>query len=96
MNSEMWDKILTIELIMYMQKVSGDTESKDTVSRFFDVIKQRMVDHKVLIVMAMNWKTYEQEKQVRLAVHHAGMYHASRFIMMMEYMSHKILKGDFK
>lgn len=91
-----WDKLLTRDLALFMIKVSDETEDNDSVSRFFDFVRERIIDYKVIVVMATQWKSYDVNKQANLAVHYAGMNHASRFIMMMDYLAIKFIKGELK
>jgi hypothetical protein len=92
---EMWDKLYTTEMVLWMKGITGETEDFDTIAGFIDHMKNR-VDYKQVVVMAMNWHTYDESKQVSLAILNGGMFHASRFMLMMDYLSKKFLKGELK
>lgn len=96
MDESKWEKIVTMELLYYMRSVSGESEDSDSIERFFEFLQQRVEDHRVLMALARNWKSHDEQKQVSLAVEHAGMYHVSRFFMLMEYMASKIEKGQLR
>lgn len=96
----MWDKILNQALALYMTMVTGKdgdrTEDATTISYFFDHVKTHVKDYKVVIVMATEWDKYEEAKQVGIAIHYVGEHHASRFIIMMDYLNQKFKKGELK
>ncbi|MER2008611.1 MAG: hypothetical protein ABS939_14260 [Psychrobacillus sp.] len=91
----MWDKILTPELVFWMKKVSGETEDFDTINAFIEHIKNR-ADYKIIVVLSTQWKGYDDRKQANIAIRIAGMYHASRFILMMDFLSNKFKEGKLK
>lgn len=92
----MWNKLLDVKLGMYMVRVTGGTEDDETIYKFFEHIENRIQDYKVVVVLATQWKTYDDMKQANLAIKFAGMYHASRFIIMMDYLADKFEKGELK
>lgn len=92
----MWEKILGTKLGLYMVKVSGETEDDETVYDFFEYIKNRIKDYRVVLKLASKWKSYDENRQVSEAIGHAGMFHTSRFIMLMEFLADEIEKGEYK
>lgn len=84
-----------------MLKVSGDAEERDhgedvkMIYNFIEFIKSR-VDYKVIVVMATQWESYDDIKQANLAIQIAGEVHASRFMMLLDYMANKFKKGELK
>ena len=92
---EMWDKIFTMDLVLYMRKVTGDTEDFDTIGGFQEHVKAR-VDYKMVVMLATQWHTYDELKQANVSIKFAGIFHASRFIIMMDYLSKKHLEGRLK
>lgn len=92
----MWDKLLSKDLQSFMVKASGESEDSQTTSQFFKIIQKRVKDYKVLVVLATQWKSYEDIKQANVAIKYAGMFHASRFILMMDYLVDKFEKGELK
>lgn len=95
MNNEMWNKIFTPELVFYMKKVTGDTEDFDTVNGFIEHIKGR-VDYKQVIILSTKWSSYDDTRQANMAIHFAGVFHASRFILLMEFLSKQFKNGGLK
>lgn len=95
MLQDMWDKLLTPEVVFYMKEVSGDTEDNSTVSKFFEDMK-KTVDYKHVVIMATQWYTFDETKQVNLALQFAGEYHASRFIILLDFLSLKFREGKLK
>lgn len=89
---EMWNKIFTPELVFKIRELSGETEDFDTMSAFIKHIKQR-VDYKQVVMLAVKWKTYDDIKQANLAINFAGIFHASRFILLMDCLSDKFIEG---
>lgn len=92
---EMWDKIFSVELVFYMRKATGDTEDFDTIGAFQEHVKAR-VDYKQVVILATQWRTYDDLKQANVAIQLAGIFHASRFILLMDYLSKKFEGGSLK
>lgn len=102
----MWNKLLTTDCVKYIQSASGDKEMMDKygvtehgeeerlIYEMFDKIKSKVKDYKVIVVMATQWDTYTGTQQANLAVHHIGLFHASRFIILMDYLSNKFKQGE--
>jgi hypothetical protein len=91
----MWEKIFTPDAVFYMQKVTGDTEDFNTINGFINHLKQR-VDYKTVIILATQWKAYDDVKQANIAIQQAGVFHASRFILLMDFLSKKFVEGKLK
>ncbi|GIN25555.1 MULTISPECIES: hypothetical protein [Bacillota] len=86
----MWDDILTYQAVRFITKATEDDEDK--IYEMFDLIKERIKDHKIVVVLAKQWNRYNEEKQAVLAVHFTGMYRASMFMALMDYLSYKYRK----
>lgn len=95
----MWNKIFNVQCIAFLLKASGIREDKahgeemQMINIFIDFVKARF-DYKVLVVMATQWDGYDDVKQANLAIKCAGEFHASRFIMLMDFLSHRYKKGE--
>lgn len=89
----MWNKILTMEAMAEVAKLSNDEAHE--VSKFFMDIQQK-TDYKTVVMMAIEWKTYDEDKQTRLACATVGDYQASRFLALLDYLSVKFWKGELK
>jgi hypothetical protein len=90
----MWENILTYELGLYMIKVTGQTEDDESVYNYFKFIQNRIEDVNIVKALARQWKSYDTMKQTSLSIRYAGMYNASRFIIMMDYLANKAEKGE--
>ena len=98
----MWDKILDLKCWYHMKNAVKDNETGEVIveddfaiKSFFEYLKERIKDYKVLVVLVTQWKTYDDTKQANLAIHHVGWEHASRFIILMDYLSDRFIKGEF-
>ncbi|HZH59856.1 MAG TPA: hypothetical protein VEY70_09810 [Metabacillus sp.] len=83
----MWDDILTYQAVRFITKATEDDEEK--IYEMFGLIKERIKDHKIIVALAKQWNKYNEAKQAGLAVHFAGMYRASMFMALMDYLSYK-------
>lgn len=92
---EMWNKIFTPEVILWVIGKTGGTEDFNTMNGFIDHVKER-VDYKAVIILATQWHRYEDTKQADIAIRFAGVFHASRFMVTMDYLSKKFLAGELK
>lgn len=88
----MWDKILTMEAISFLIQVSDETEDDESIGQFILFLKKN-IDYKVVVMMATQWAGYDDEKQANLAIHTVGIHHASRLIMLMDYLALKYEEG---
>jgi hypothetical protein len=91
----MWDKLLSKELVFYMIEKTGNTEDFNSVNGYIEHMKAR-VGFKNVVVVATQWHKYDDMKQANIAIHFAGIFHASRFCLMMDYLSELYLKGELK
>lgn len=96
----MWDRILNDETVLYMQglteiheEYAGVGEESEIIKRFFSHLKDS-TDYKSVVMMAMSWKTFDDLKQAKLAISCVGQYHASRFIVLMDYLAERFIKGE--
>lgn len=101
MDNAMWDKLLTLESVEFIKRVSGDKailnefgEEERLILEMYSSMKDRVKDYKVLVILATQWDSYTGSQQANLAVHHLGLYHASRFIMFMDYLAIRFKKGE--
>lgn len=92
----MWDNILTADLALYMVKVSDETEDADSIEGFFLFMQKEVTHRNLMILIASQWQLYSPERQVEISVKYGRNQHASRFIMMMDYLSHKYKEGKLK
>jgi hypothetical protein len=88
----MWDKVLTIEAFYFIKNFA--TEEDESINNFFIELKKK--DYKTVVVMATLWKTFSETKQAYVAIDYIGWFHASRFIILMDYLSTKYKKGELK
>jgi uncharacterized protein YihD (DUF1040 family) len=98
-NNPMWNKIFSVDCVSFMKSVSreggtkeDETEDDVTITAFINFVKERM-DYKTIVMMAIQWNNYEDLKQASLAIHHVGLAHASRMIMLMDFLSKKFKNG---
>lgn len=91
----MWDKIFKLEVVDLIIRLSEQTEDKDTINQFRDFVEAEL-DYKVVIVLAMQWHMHDDVRQANLAIHHAGEFHASRFVLLMDSLSALIKEGTLK
>lgn len=101
MSKKMWNKLLNIETVAFMKKASGDGDKENgednkAIYDFFKAVVKKVRDYKVVVMMAVKWDTYEDEKQANIAINYMGWEDASRFIMLMDYLSEKFKKGELK
>ncbi|MEE5180999.1 hypothetical protein JDW21_18735 [Bacillus subtilis] len=91
----MWDKLLTLNALTYMKKVSEGTEDDTTILPFFEYLQEN-VNYKVIVVLATRWHVYDVVGQTGISINYVTEKHASRFIMLMDYLSKRFLKGELK
>lgn len=89
----MWDRILTMDVLA--RTVAKTEDELSQISDFFNQIKEKM-QCEVIVVMAVHWLTYDESKQVGLAIYFAGAYNASRFIALMDILADKVMKGEMR
>lgn len=89
------DRIFTEEAIDYIIKLSEETEDRNTISKFADFVDAE-IDYKEIVVIATQWHTFEDLKQANIAIHKAGLFNASRFVMLMDTLSTFIKEGRLK
>jgi len=95
-----WDKILSEDTVVFVKgiadKVMGDdSEDYDKINEFFEDLKTR-TDYKSVVILATQWVKYDDNKQASLAVAIAGELHASRFIILMDYLAYRFAKGELQ
>lgn len=100
MLEKMWSKLLNLETFAFIKNSSdyeGETSEDDKVIYdFFKDVKKKVRDYRVLVMMAVKWDSYEDVKQANIAINYMGFKDASRFIILMDYLSTKFKKGELK
>lgn len=93
----MWEKILTEEILEKIIFGLGEdaTEDMETMKDFVEYLMAN-VDYKAVVILATQWKSFEENKQVFYAMNIVEEYHASRFMILMDALSEKFLKGNLK
>lgn len=91
----MWEKILTEEALEHMITYTEETEDFNTMSKFVEHLMAR-VDYKVVVVLATQWEGLIDIRQANIAVDAVGIFHASRFIILMDYLSKQFKEGKLK
>lgn len=92
----MWEKILTKETLAKMVLLHPDvSEDYETMNSFTNFLVNN-VDYKAVVVMATQWDSYTDVKQVNLAITIVGEYHASRFILLLDYLNERFKNGELK
>lgn len=92
----MWEKILTEDTLEHIVHFNEDeTEDMSTMLNFVEHL-MAWVDYKVVVILAIQWATLEDIEQASLAINAVGEAHASRFIIMMDYLSEKFKRGELK
>lgn len=93
-----WNKILSIDTAFGMVKLAGersgdtDLENSDTINNFFIYLREN-INYKFVVVTAMKWHEFSEEKQVNIAISTVGVLYASRFLMLLDYLSVKYQEG---
>jgi hypothetical protein len=97
---DMWNKLLSKDTLKYMTNVKDENgeviEEKKSVKVFFEYIKTRVIDYKIIVMLAVRWKTLNDTQQASHAITYVGVNHATRFIIMMDYLAMKFEKGELK
>lgn len=102
-SQHMWDKIIDLDCYKHMQMVVSDIETGERVGeddkvleKLFRFLRESM-DYKATVMLAIQWKTFEEAKQVKLALYYTEKDYsiASQFIMFMDYLSDEIMQGKF-
>jgi len=91
----MFDDIFGLEAIMFMIHLSDGLEDADKVGQFREMFVAKM-DYPVVMSLARGWKKMRETGQVKVAVRYVGENDASRFLMYMDYLAHKIETGEIK
>lgn len=92
----MWDRILNMKAVAYMlelSKVDGDLgEDSESIMRFFIYLKEH-ISYPTFFATIIQWSTLNVREQTETAINMVGEYHASRFFMLMDYLSYQYKKG---
>lgn len=93
----MWEKILTDETLEKIIHGLGEdaTEDMDTMQDFVNYLIWN-VDYKAVVILATQWKSFEEMKQVHYATSIVDESHASRFMIMMDSLSERFIEGRLK
>lgn len=76
------DTYFTNDLVAHMVRIGNE---EDTVYTFLKTIQNRTSKNTFDTVLK-SWNYQEEAKQIQLAKHHAGEFHLSRFLIMMDYL----------
>ncbi len=91
----MWEKILTEDALEHMINMPEVSEDYETMKEFVDYLLIN-VNYKAVVVFATQWHEMTEMKQVNLAMLTVGVKHASRFLLLLDYLSEKFLRGELK
>lgn len=91
----MFDNIFGLEAIMFMIHLADGLEDADAIAQFRTRFIRKM-DYPIVMALACKWNQMEERNQVKVAVRYMSEDDASRFIMYMDYLSHKIDTGEIK
>lgn len=92
----MWEKILTEDVLEHIVTFNKEeTEDMQTMMKFVEFL-MAWVDYKVVVMLATQWELKEDVEQAIIAIRLVGEEHASRFIIMLDYLSDKYKKGELK
>jgi hypothetical protein len=100
-DNSMWDKLLNHECRTFMKNLVRDEvevigEDDKVIDSFFNFLKGNIQDYKVVVVLATQWIGFDDTKQANMAINYVGWKYASHFIMLMDYLSNKFIKGELK
>ena len=93
-----WDKILNDETVLYVKamadkEIDDESEDYEKIAEFFDFLKTR-TNYKSIVILATQWIGFDDQKQTALAVTIADELHASRFMILMDYLAYRFAKGE--
>ncbi len=98
-HEKMWRKIFSVDAVAFIKSASREggakedaTEDDVTITTFINFVKEKM-DYKTVVMMAIQWNNYNDLKQANVAIHHVGIEHASRMIMLLDFLSKKFKNG---
>ena len=91
-NVILWDKVFLPNLYEFMVKVSDESEDDKTIREFEDYCKEN-VDCQTAVILAVKWGGYTNVQQAGFAIHYGGEYHASRFMMLIDFMYMRYKEG---
>lgn len=101
-NENHWERILNPETMLYVIEMGkrefGDDEDnlggdeEKHILAFFEVLKEK-TDYKSVVVMATQWITFSEAKQVALSIETVGEYNASRYMMLLDFLAYRFMKG---
>lgn len=92
----MWEKIFTNDILEEMIKYHPDiSEDYETMKDFVEYLMIN-IDYKAIVIMATQWNSYTDVKQANIAILTVGKEHASRFILLLDCLSDKFLRGELK
>lgn len=91
----MWEKIFTVEALQTMIDLSEETEDFKTLEKFVEKIIINN-DYRVVVVLATQWESLKEDKQVSIAVNSVGENDASRFMILLDFLADKFKKGELQ
>lgn len=93
---KLWEQTLNEKLFTYMinfvDEEEGEyIEDESGVLDFFEHVGNRVL-YSDAIQLASKWDSLDEMKQVSVAISRVGEYHASRFMILMDYLSKGVEK----
>lgn len=76
------DTYFTDDLVAHMVRIGNE---EDSVYNFLKTIENR-TSKETFNTILKNWNYQDEKKQIQLAKEHAGAFHLSRFLIMMDYL----------
>lgn len=86
----MWERVLTEDVLLKMINMLDDeTEDLESMNKFVEHLSAH-VEYAEAIGMALKWKNYSEFNQLDIAISEVGEEDASRFMLLMDYMSDEL------
>lgn len=77
-------EINIVELAVFMSEISDGSEDLETTVKFLEHLDSRdMPDIRPIV---RDWDMFNEIGKAEIAINFAGLHHASRFIMLIEYL----------
>lgn len=91
------DEILHVNKSRIKKKNKADKVKyiDDSINKFINHLKNT-VDYRTIVICATKWDTYDELRQTNIAIEIAGMYMASYFMILLDYLSVQYKEGKLK
>lgn len=90
LSRRLWVTVLTPNLFIHIANIKDEDgehiEDEKSVSDFFEHVENTIL-YSDVIALSNVWNDLSESKQVSVAIKMCGEYHASRFMIMMDYIS---------